>query len=289
MTRSIKAVLLAVAGIALQANAGDHEVSAGAAPTVVAPELSVPARVERAMFGEHRSADNIARNRYRHPVGTLHFFGLEADMTVMEIWPSSGWYTEVLAPVMRDTGELQVAAYDTSIEGQPEYRYRLHKRLLGKFEAHPGIYDQVEVVPYSPPHTEDLGEPASVDMVLTFRNLHGWVQGGIAADILADFFTVLKPGGTLGIVQHRADAGADPQQSAEQGYVPESHVREIAESAGFVFEASSEVNANPADTHDHPEGVGTLPPSLRLGEEDKEKYLAIGESDRMTLRFTKPE
>jgi len=289
MTRSIKAVLLVSAGIALHAHAGDHDSAAAGTPAVVAPDLSVPARIERAMFGDHRPADNIARNRHRHPVGTLHFLGLEADMTVMEIWPSSGWYTEVLAPVMRDTGKLRVAAYDTSIEGQPEYRYRLHKRLLGKFEAHPGIYDQVEIVPYSPPHSEDLGEPESVDMVVTFRNLHGWVQDGIAAQIFADFFSVLKPGGTLGIVQHRADAGADPLKSAEQGYVPESHVREIAESAGFVFAASSQVNANPADTRDHPEGVWTLPPSLRLGEENKEKYLAIGESDRMTLRFKKPE
>ncbi len=246
---------------------------------------SVPGKVEAAMLGEHRSEANQARNRYRHPVGTLTAFGLQDDMTVMEIWPGGGWYTEVLAPVLRDNGQLIVASYDTSIPDQPDYRYRLHQQLMDKFSADPGNYDRVGVAQYSDPATQNLGEDGSVDMVLTFRNMHGWIGDGIAEEILADFHAVIKPGGWLGIVQHRAAAGSDPEQTVPNGYVPQATIQTLAEAAGFKLVSSSEVNANPADTRDHPEGVWTLPPSLELGEQDQEKYLQIGESDRMTLLF----
>lgn len=258
--------------------------------TAIAEPLSVAARVEAAMFGDHRSDANAARNRYRHPVGTLTFFGLRDDMTVMEIWPGGGWYTEILAPAVRDTGRLIVANWDPNVEGQPSYRYTSPKALNQKFEKHAEIYDQVESVPFSPPQSSSLGDAASVDMIVTFRNTHGWVEEELAAQVFQEFARVLKPGGVLGVVQHRAPADADgsAKQWADRGYVAEQTVIALAEEAGLKLEARSEVNANPADTKDHPEGVWTLPPGYRLGDKDREKYQAIGESDRMTLRFRKP-
>ena len=262
-----------------------------------AANLPVEARIERAMLGDHRADANRARNRYRHPLGTLTFMGLRDGMTVMEIWPGEGWYAEILAPVMRHNGQFIVASYAVDVPDQPEYRYGLHTQLLEKFSRHPELYDQVAVVPYSPPASASLGEADSVDMVLTFRNTHGWISEGIAESVFAEFARVLKPGGVLGVVQHRAAEGADPAQSAESGYVPEATVIELARKAGLYLEARSEVNANPADTKDYSAGVWALPPSLALcedlaAEDDKAactaKYQAIGESDRMTLRFRKP-
>ena len=246
------------------------------------------ARIESAMFGEHRSEANIARNKYRHPVGTLTFFGIKPGMHVMEIWPGGGWYTEILAPAMRDRGSFTVASWDPSVEGQPDYRYRLDTALKEKFAANPTIYDQVDIQPFSPPESASLGDAASVDMILTFRNTHGWVGNDLAQAMFNEFFRVLRPGGVLGVVQHRADDGTDPKETARMGYVSEEAVIAFAREAGFELDARSEVNANPKDTKDHSEGVWTLPPSLRLGDEDREKYEAIGESDRMTLRFVKP-
>jgi predicted methyltransferase len=268
-----------------------------AAGAVWAADLPLEARIESAMLGEHRSAGNMERNRYRHPVGTLTFLGLEDGMTVLEIWPGAGWYTEVLAPVLRDHGQLIVAGWDTDVPDQPEYRYRLQTGLLDKFAANPGIYDKVAVVAYSPPASASLGDAESVDMVLTFRNTHGWISGGLAESVFAEFARVLRPGGILGIVQHRAAYDADPAESARMGYVPERTVIELARKAGLYLEARSEVNANPADDRDHAEGVWSLPPGFAEcndmeSEEEaascRAPFRAIGESDRMTLRFRKP-
>jgi len=199
--------------------------------------------------------------------------------------------------VMRHHGQFIVAGYDIDIPDQPEYRYRLQQDLANKFSAAPGLYDQVAVTAFSPPQSASLGQAESVDLVLTFRNTHGWVSSGIAESIFAEFARVLKPGGILGLVQHRADKKADPKVSAESGYVSEEAVIALARGAGLYLEARSEVNANPADTKDHEDGVWTLPPSLALcreiEDEDeiascREKYQAIGESDRMTLKFRKP-
>jgi len=263
----------------------------------LAAELPLEARIEQAMFGDHRSENNINRNRYRHPVGTLTFLGLEDGMTVMEIWPGGGWYTEVLAPVVRHHGQYIVAAYDVDVPDQPQYRYRSQDTLMEKFSSRPDIYDQVAVAPFSPPQSASLGGADSIDLILTFRNTHGWIGDGLAADIFAEFARVLKPGGILGVVQHRAANGVDPVKSSETGYVPEQAVIDLARNAGLFLEARSEVNANPADSRDHESGVWTLPPSLSAcreieGEDEmaacREKYQAIGESDRMTLRFRKP-
>jgi predicted methyltransferase len=285
----IMAILIALlaAGAALT-----EELAADAAA-----DLAIEARIERAMLGEHRSAANIARNRYRHPVGTLTFLGLENGMTVMEIWPGGGWYTEVLALVMRHNGQFIVATWDVDVPDQPEYRYRLQMDLLEMFSAHADVYDQVAMVPYSPPASASLGEADSIDLVLTFRNTHGWIGDGIADEVFAEFARVLKPGGILGVVQHRAAEGADAGETVQTGYVPEATVIELASKAGLYLEARSEVNANPADTRDHAGGVWTLPPGFgqcrELADEEEKaacmaKYQAIGESDRMTLRFRKP-
>ena len=168
-----------------------------AAGTAWSGDLPLEARIESAMLGDHRSPESQERNRYRHPLGTLTFLGLEDGMTVLEIWPGAGWYTEVLAPVLRHNGQFIVAGWDTDVPDQPEYRYRLQTGLLDKFAAHPDIYDQVAIVAYSPPASASLGEAESVDMVLTFRNTHGWVSGGIADSVFAEFARVLKPGGLV--------------------------------------------------------------------------------------------
>lgn len=263
----------------------------------LAADLPVNARIEQAMFGEHRAVENQARNRYRHPVGTLTFFGLEDGMTVLEIWPGAGWYSEVLAPVLRGHGQYRVAVYDAAVPGQPDYRYGLNADLEKKFAANPELYDQVVAVPFSPPESASLGEADSIDLVVTFRNTHGWISDGVAAQIFAEFTRVLKPGGALGLVQHRAANGTDPQVTAEMGYVSEEAVIALARAAGLYLEARSEVNANPADTKDYPEGVWTLPPGLEVCKEITDAdaksnceipFRAIGESDRMTLLFRKP-
>ncbi len=254
-----------------------------------AGEMSFAERVAMGMQGEHRSEANKARNQYRHPAETLKFFGIKDGMTVMEIWPGGGWYTEILAPAMRGHGKLIVATWDPQVEGQPAYRYELPKKMEEDFANNPQLYDEVSFEYFSPPASPSLGEAESIDVIVTFRNTHGWVGAGVAQDIFSEFARVLKPGGILGLVQHRAEDGTDPAMTAKKGYVSEQAVKQLAAKAGFTFEASSEVNANPRDGKDHPEGVWTLPPSLRLGDKDKEKYTAIGESDRMTLRFRKAQ
>lgn len=258
------------------------------APLVFAMDAGLISKIETAMDGDHRSDKNKSRNKYRHPVETMRFFGLKPEMTVLEIAPGGGWYTEILAPIMRDTGIYISGSYDVKVEGQAKYRYRQNKTLLKQITDQPELYGQIKVAAYSPPQSRNLWQENSVDMVLTFRSSHGWVSDGLIDDVYSDFFKVVKPGGTLGVVQHRAPAGGDAPEWANKGYVPEARVIQAAEKAGFILDAKSEINANPKDLKDHDEGVWRLPPTLSLDDKDREKYLAIGESDRMTLRFKKP-
>lgn len=242
--------------------------------------------LDRALSGDHRSADNRARDQYRNPKETLLFFELEPDMTVVEITPGGGWYTEILAPVLKGRGRLIVASFGS--DHPVEYLANIHDRYIEKLDADPGTYGEVRrIVFQAPGYLQEL-EDESADMVLTFRNTHNWIKFGTAEDIYRDMYRVLKPCGTLGVVQHRAEANADPMTAAKQGYVPEPYLIDMIESIGFRLVDRSEINANPHDTKDHPEGVWTLPPTYRMGDQDREKYAAIGESDRMTLRFAKP-
>lgn len=248
--------------------------------------MSVAQRLESAATGDHRSAENIARNEHRHPVETLTFFGFQPDMTVVELWSGGGWYTEVLAPAVNDEGKV-VAANFAAKEDPEHYRTKLRKKMEERIANDP-VFANVYHGTFEPGVNVDAGEPGSADMVVTFRNVHSFMNAGIEKQVFAEAYKVLKPGGVFGVVQHRAPEGTDPKESSETGYVPEAHVIKLAEEAGFELVESSEINANPKDTADHPEGVWTLPPSLRLGDKDKEKYMAIGESDRMTLKFKKP-
>ena len=254
---------------------------------VSAMDAELVARLEASSQGDHRSDKNKARNVYRHPIETLDFFGLEPSMTILEIGPGGRWYTEVIAPAMRDTGVYIAGSYDVEVEGQPKYRYRQHQALLDQIKNQPDLYGQIKVASYSPPESRSLWQENSVDMVVTFRSSHGWVREGMIDDVYSDFFKVVKPGGVLGVVQHRAPDGGDDVAWAKKGYVSEARVIRAAEKAGFVLDAKSEINANPKDLKDHDEGVWRLPPTLGLGDQDREKYIAIGESDRMTLRFRK--
>lgn len=254
---------------------------------IFAMDVDFTSKVEAATEGDHRSDKNKARNQYRHPVATMDFFGLKPNMSILEIGPGGGWYTEILAPVMRDTGLYVAGSYDVSIEGQAKYRYRQHQALIDNIANQADIYGQVKVASYSPPESRELWEPESVDMVLTFRSSHGWLRDGLLDDVYSDFYKVIKPGGILGVVQHRAPEGGNAVAWAKKGYVPESRVIQAAVKAGFILDGKSEINANSKDLKDHDEGVWRLPPTLSLGEENREKYMAIGESDRMTLRFKK--
>ncbi|NNF51333.1 MAG: class I SAM-dependent methyltransferase [Gammaproteobacteria bacterium] len=248
----------------------------------------VVSRIESAMVGAHRKPGNVTRDRYRHPQETLMFFGLKPDMTVVEIWPGGGWYAEILAPVLRGSGKYYAAGYDADNPDQPAYRARTQRAFEDKLAAHPEIYDEVIVSKLSLPDYREIAPAGSADLVLTFRNTHSFMRAGQAADMFDAFYAALKPGGSLGVVQHRARPGTSLEDMKRTGYVTEEQVILLAKDAGFVLTGRSEVNANPLDTADHPEGVWTLPPSLRMGETDRDRYMAIGESDRMTLRFIKP-
>lgn len=256
-------------------------------PDSAAGALDTEQKLNAVLQGEHRSEGNKARDAFRNPVETLQFFGLEPDMTVVEITPGGGWYTEILAPFLREEGTYIAAGFDP--ESPRDYHRTLYARFADKLAEHPDIYDHSVITVFDPEAGRDIAPAGSADMVLSFRNVHGWVRGGTAEEAFEVFFTALKPGGTLGVVAHRADPETPHDPEVASGYLHESLVISLAEDAGFTLVDSSEINANPLDTRDHPRGVWTLPPNLRLGEEDREKYLAIGESDRMTLKFRKPE
>jgi predicted methyltransferase len=247
---------------------------------------SFEAQADRVLAGSHRSDRNRARDVYRHPKETLAFFGLRADLHVAEIWPGAGWYTEILAPLLRDHGKYFAAHYHVDDNTHRFYR-NSQQQFVEKLAKQPALYDRAVVTGLLPPQLE-FAPKASLDMVLTFRNVHNWTEQGYDQEMFNAFFAALKSGGVLGVVEHRAKEGTSRGDMVRSGYMTEAYVIELAQKAGFKLAARSEVNANPKDTKDHPRGVWTLPPSLRLGDEDRAKYLAIGESDRMTLKFVKP-
>lgn len=243
----------------------------------VAVAQSAPSRaLATAIAAPSRTPANVARDRYRNPGPTLTFFGVKPTDTVVELIPGGGWYTEILAPYLAAKGTLYAA--------QPAGRS--FDALKTKLAAAPA-YSKVKLVPL-----QGSGiAPNSVDAVLTFRNLHNLVMrgDGSEAKLLAEVFAMLKPGGTLGIVDHRLPEDRDAAAEKTSGYLKTSTVRRVVEAAGFTLAAASEINANPKDTADYPKGVWTLPPNYAEGEADRAKYAAIGESDRMTLKFVKPK
>jgi len=251
-----------------------------AASTAVDPALKT------AIASTTRDPKNVLRDQYRHPGETLAFFGVKPTQTVIEITPGGGWYTEILAPYLKDGGQYVAAMYDPAIANQPQYRYRQSEAMTKRL-ADTGVYGKAKVQNFDP-KAPNFGPAGSADVVLTFRNAHNWVDDGTADAYFKAFFDVLKPGGTLGVVDHRAKPGTDLEKMKTSGYLTEALVIELAQKAGFKLEAKSEVNANAKDTADHPKGVWTLPPTNQHDAADDAKYKAIGESDRMTLRFVKP-
>lgn len=242
------------------------------------------ATLEALVTASHRSPENIARNQARHPVDTLEFFGLRPEMTVLEILPALGWYTEILAPYLADKGRLYLAHF--SPDGIASYMPMVLERFEERMAREPEIFGRVTLRHINPPGEVSVTPPGKTDLAMTFRNVHNWIMADQEDAYFAAFFQALKPGGVLGVVEHRAGPGADTQSMRSSGYVTEAYVVEIAERAGFVLEAASEINANPKDSKDHPKGVWSLPPFL--SSDDHARYQSIGESDRMTLKFRKP-
>lgn len=242
--------------------------------------------LEQLIVGDHRSDINIARNEFRHPVETLEFFGIEPDMTVIEILPAGGWYTEIIAPFVRNHGKFYAAHFSPNASLSympPNLRF-----FEAKITAAPELYGKITIRHLNPPHEVAIAPPASADLAMTFRNVHNWIMAGQEHDYFEAFYAALKPGGVLGVVEHRAKPDASMEVMETTGYVTEAYVKEIATAAGFEFVGSSEINANPKDQTVYPQGVWTLPPTYRMGDENRDEWEGIGESDRMTLIFVKP-
>ena len=250
-------------------------------------ESSTDSELATIAMGAHRNDSNIARNQYRHPVETIEFFGIKPGMTVVEVSPGGGWYTEILAPWLGSNGKLYAAHFDPNSE--VEYYQNSLNGFKEKLNQHPDIYSNVELTVFDPKSTNPIAPANSADVVVTFRNVHNWMRGGReeALNAFKLMYDAVKPGGYLGVVEHRLATGLQQDDKASTGYMHEKYVIDLAEEAGFELLERSQINANPKDTTDHPKGVWTLPPSLRLGDENKEHYLNIGESDRMTLKFVK--
>lgn len=235
--------------------------------------------------GAHRDAAQKARDVHRHPIETLTFFGIKDNQTVVELWPFGGWYTAILAPYLREHGKYYAAAIDPDTKNEREQSY--NKQLKALLDSHPELYDKVVVSALAPGKLE-IAPAGTADLVVSFRNIHNWQWAGIDKAVFAEAFKALKPGGVLGIVEHRANPDMAESNTPGNAYVKPEYAIALIESVGFKLIDTSEINANPKDTKDHPRGVWTLPPGYALGDQDRDKYTAIGESDRFTMKFMKP-
>jgi predicted methyltransferase len=274
ITAALLSTGLAATGVAFAQHSHDHApapVIAAAPAPAAAPEAAIAA----AVAAPTRTTANVARDPFRHPAETLAFFGVTPAQTVVEFIPGGGWYTEILAPLLRDRGMLYATQPARGLDA-----------LAAKFAADPATYGKAKLVAW--PGKGEIPD-GSADTVLTFRNVHNMVMNGQAEATFKRFFELLKPGGVLGVVDHRLPEGKDIALEKTSGYLKVSTVKRLAAQAGFVLEAESEINANPKDSADWPQGVWTLPPNYREGDATRAKYAAIGESDRMTLRFRKPK
>lgn len=300
----MRSVLMAsLSAVALAACSGSDapapDVEAPTPPPVEAEaETTEAPSMETVLAGDWRTDAERARDTSRNPAETLDFFEIASSDTVVEIWPGGGWYSNVLAPYLAlDGGTLIAAHWDPAVfEG--ERKASVEGRIadyMAKYGADADTFGTVELSAFSA-ESGPLAEVGTVDAVLTFRNVHNWMSGDYTAKFFDDAYAALKPGGVLGVVEHRLPSSAEQDPRGSSGYVHEDFVKGLAAAAGFEFAASSEVNANPADTADHPFGVWTLPPVSRTTDRDGNAvegfdpavYEAIGESDRMTLKFVKP-
>lgn len=287
MSKQNAGVTLLVAAALLMGCDNGTEVANVQNPTEVMDNEASVASFEAILAGDHRSEDNKARDQYRNPAETLAFFSVTPGATVVEIWPGAGWYTEILAPYLRDEGRYIAAGFDP--ESNIPFIRDAATRYQAKLDEKPELYGNTETAVFMPPGQLDTLPDNSVDVVLTFRSIHNWMPRDSQDDIFAALYRMLKPGGVLGVVEHRGNPAVPQDPKAASGYVNQDYAIQLAEKAGFVLNGSSEINANPRDIKEYPEGVWTLPPTLRMKDQDRDKYLAIGESDRFTLRFIKPE
>ena len=238
--------------------------------------------IEDAVINDERSAKNIVRDKYRHPIETLKFFQIKSNMTVIELSPGSGWYTEILSKYLYEEGKLIAAAYNPSVSDYAKRsREAYEKKLKSKIS-----YNKVEVVDLF----SKLSDDATIDAVLTFRNIHNWIDEDTnnLRKIFEQSYSALKPGGIFGVVEHRAKPETSLEEMRKSGYVTEELTINLAKEVGFILSAKSNINANIKDTKDHPAGVWSLPPTLYLKDKNREKFIEIGETDRMTLLFRKP-
>lgn len=245
--------------------------------------------LQAAIANAQRSPANAARDNARHPYETLVFFGIKPHQTVVELSPGGGWYTEILAPYLRDQGKLIAAANDPNASS--EFSRKSADRFKQKLNASPALFNKVQLGIFEPPSKQDYAAKNSADLVVTFRNIHNWVDAGGDANVKSVFQTAydsLKQGGVFGVVEHRLPAGKTQDAKASSGYVHEAYVIKLAESVGFKLAAKSEINANPKDNAEHENGVWALPPTYTNKDKDRAAYQAVGESDRMTLKFVKP-
>jgi predicted methyltransferase len=289
MVPRLRLVLLAALAAQLASCASGPAPASASAPAAIPAvrprDAASAAAIERVLGGAHRSAGHRARDVYRHPLETLLLFGIKPDMTVAEIWPGpDGWYTEILAPLQAGTGKLYVAQMP-AMPGN-EFVTASLSGYSAKLAARPDLYGKLTLTTLGSEGAE-IAPPGSCDLVLTFRNLHNWMKLGYAKQAFEAMNRALKPGGILGVVDHRADPARPRDESAGNGYVNEDYAVQLIESAGFELVERSEINANPKDTKDYEQGVWSLPPTLRQGTRDREKFEAIGESDRFTLKFRK--
>ena len=253
----------------------------------VSGDPATEAALQTILSASHRSSEHRARDAYRHPAQTLQFFGIRPTMTVVEVWPGGGWYTEILAPLLRERGKLYVAHLDPASSAYARSTIDAYREKLA---ARPDLYDKVELTTLAaPPARNEIAPPGSADLVVTFRNLHNWMMFGWERAAFEAMHASLKPGGVLGVVEHRGNARLPQDPKAASGYVNEDHAIQVIESVGFKLVARSEINANPRDSKDYDKGVWALPPAFAGGDVDRARYAAIGESDRFTLKFVKIE
>ncbi len=282
----LAAVLTGAAGCASRVDTRDKTADKRAADATASEAASTAAELDRILLSEHRSEQNRARDVYRHPKETLLFFGIRPQMKVVEVWPEPGWYTEVIAPLLVMGGRYYAA--EPAPDPASPYVSAQLKAYQEKISARPDLYGSVVFTTFGPDSNE-IAPPGSADLVVTFRNIHNWMAEGWAPQAFASMYRALKPGGMLGVVEHRGKPGVPQDPEAKSGYVDEDYAIALIQGAGFKLVAKSEINANPKDTKDYEQGVWTLPPVYRLGKKDREKYAQIGESDRFTLKFVKPQ